>query len=112
MQRRKFITLLVPATAVWPVVSQALQPDSIRKIGVLWGEAKDDPELWARFAGTRSDDFTVLGVVCFAASRWQMPKSASQTSWSRHEKRMFVIRLVNLSLQHCPDMPGFGGSGR
>ena len=50
MQRRKFITLLVAATAVRPIVSQALQPDRIRKIGVLWGQAKDDPELWARFA--------------------------------------------------------------
>jgi putative tryptophan/tyrosine transport system substrate-binding protein len=48
MQRRKFITLLAAAPVVWPVVSRGA--DRIRKIGVLWGQAKDDPELWARFA--------------------------------------------------------------
>jgi putative ABC transport system substrate-binding protein len=48
MQRRKFITLLAAALVVWPVVSRGA--DRIRKIGVFWGQAKDDPELWARFA--------------------------------------------------------------
>ncbi|MEO6783519.1 MAG: ABC transporter substrate-binding protein [Bradyrhizobium sp.] len=49
MQRRKFIALLVAAPAVWPVVSQAREPDRIRKVGVLWGQAHD-PEWLERFA--------------------------------------------------------------
>jgi putative tryptophan/tyrosine transport system substrate-binding protein len=48
MQRRKFITLLAAAPMVWPVVSRGA--DQIRKIGVFWGQAKDDPEMWVRFA--------------------------------------------------------------
>src|SRR5277367_5799303 len=47
MQRRKFITLLATAP-LWPVVSEGA--DRVRKIGVFWGQAKDDPELWVRFA--------------------------------------------------------------
>jgi ABC-type uncharacterized transport system substrate-binding protein len=49
MQRRKFITLLVAASVVWPTVSHAQQPDRIRKIGILWGQA-NDPEWLMRFA--------------------------------------------------------------
>ena len=48
MQRRKFITLLAAGPAIWPVASKGA--DRIRKIAVFWGQAKDDPELWARFA--------------------------------------------------------------
>jgi putative tryptophan/tyrosine transport system substrate-binding protein len=48
MLRRKLITFLAAAPVVWPVVSRGA--DRIRKIGVLWGQAKDDPEMWVRFA--------------------------------------------------------------
>lgn len=49
MQRRTFITLLVTAPAVRPVASHAREPDRIRKVGVLWGQAHD-PEWLERFA--------------------------------------------------------------
>ncbi len=49
MQRRKFIALLVAAAAVWPARSLAREPDRIRKVGVLWGQAHD-PEWLERFA--------------------------------------------------------------
>lgn len=48
MKRRELITLLAAASMVLPDVSRSA--DRVRKIGILWGQAKDDPELWARFA--------------------------------------------------------------
>lgn len=49
MRRRKFITLLVAAAAVWPAGSRAKDLDRIRKIGIFWGQA-NDPEWLARLA--------------------------------------------------------------
>ena len=49
MRRRKFMTLLVAAAAVWPAGSRGKDPDRIRKVGILWGQA-NDPEWQVRFA--------------------------------------------------------------
>ena len=49
MRRRKFMTLLVAAAAVWPAGSRGKDPDRIRKVGILWGQA-NDPEWLMRFA--------------------------------------------------------------
>jgi putative tryptophan/tyrosine transport system substrate-binding protein len=49
MRRREFITLLGGAAAVWPVVAQAQQTNSMRRIGVLMNLAADDPEGKRRF---------------------------------------------------------------
>jgi putative ABC transport system substrate-binding protein len=43
MRRREFITGL-GATAVWPPATRAQQPDGVRRVGVLMGTEKDDPE--------------------------------------------------------------------
>ena len=49
MQRRAFMGLVVGA-AVWPVVARAQQPERMRRIGVLFSTAADDPESPARTA--------------------------------------------------------------
>jgi putative ABC transport system substrate-binding protein len=52
MKRREFITLLGGAAATWPVTALA-QSDRIRRIGVLIGYGKDDPDALARIAALR-----------------------------------------------------------
>jgi hypothetical protein len=42
MKRRQFITL-IGATAAWPLGAGALQPEQMRRIGVLMHAAADNP---------------------------------------------------------------------
>jgi ABC-type uncharacterized transport system substrate-binding protein len=48
MKRREFITGLFGATATWPLVASAQQPERMRRIGMLTGIADDDAQTKAR----------------------------------------------------------------
>ena len=50
MKRREFIKLLGGAALGWPPAAYAQQDGRVRRIGVLMGQAEDDPEAQARVA--------------------------------------------------------------
>jgi putative ABC transport system substrate-binding protein len=53
VKRREFISLVGGAAAAWPLAARALQPEQMRRIGVLMGYAETDPEGQARVGAFR-----------------------------------------------------------
>jgi putative tryptophan/tyrosine transport system substrate-binding protein len=49
MKRREFIGLIGSAATAWPLVARAQQSERVRRIGILTGQAADDPLWIARF---------------------------------------------------------------
>jgi putative ABC transport system substrate-binding protein len=50
MRRREFLGVLSSAAIAWPLAARAQQTDRMRRIGVLNGRSRDDPEYQARMA--------------------------------------------------------------
>jgi putative ABC transport system substrate-binding protein len=50
MRRREFLGLTAGAAAAWPLAARAQQSDRIRRIGVLNGQAANDPDAQANIA--------------------------------------------------------------
>lgn len=51
MRRRDFIKVIAGSAAAWPLAAHAQQPERMRRIGVLVGQAENDPDTKARLTG-------------------------------------------------------------
>ena len=62
MRRREFIALIGAAAVAWPFVTQAQQPEQMRRVGALMGYAENDPEAQLRLAAFK-EKLAALGWV-------------------------------------------------
>ena len=46
----EFITFLSSVAAAWPLAARAQQPGQVQRVGILMGQAADDPDGKARVA--------------------------------------------------------------
>jgi putative ABC transport system substrate-binding protein len=100
MKRRKFITLIGGAAAVWPLRVRAQPSEQMRRIGVLMGYAESDPEGQARVAAFR-EELRALGRAegrnIRMDTRWATPADAE--SRQRFAQELVALR-PDLILSH------------
>jgi putative tryptophan/tyrosine transport system substrate-binding protein len=90
MKRREFLSSLACASAM-PLAAYAQQSDRVRRIGVLTGDAADDPEAQAKFAALHQglqEAGWVVGRNLHVEMRW----SAGDTARMRQDAEE-LIRL-------------------
>ena len=84
MRRREFITVLGGATAAWPLVAGAQQPERVRRIGILLATTADDAEFQA-WVGAFLQALALLGSLPmpskFADTQRNWPRSRLTSSW-------------------------------
>ena len=91
MRRRKFITLLGSAAAVWPFVARAEQRDRTRLVGVLMGFAESDPIAQSMVAAFR-DALPKLGwTEGEQRARWNFAGAATMSTESQHWRKSLLI---------------------
>jgi putative ABC transport system substrate-binding protein len=95
VRRRELITLL----AGWPLAAWAQQPDRVRRIGVLMGFIKNDPEGTLWLSGfTRA--FRELGWADDRNVRVDVRWSASNVEWARTYAKELVSQQPDVILAH------------
>ena len=72
-RRREFITLFGGAAAAWPLAARAQQGERVRRIGVMVGQAEDDPNSKATLGAFRQ------GTQAFAAATSSSARARGST---------------------------------
>jgi putative tryptophan/tyrosine transport system substrate-binding protein len=104
MRRREFMTLLGVVVAARPLPTTAQQPGRMRRIGVLWPYAEDDPDSQSRIASLRKA-LQDLGWIEGVNMRFDYRWAASADNPDRI--RRYALELVALA----PDLIVAGSGG-
>jgi putative ABC transport system substrate-binding protein len=75
MRRREFITLAGGAAATWPLAVRALQPERVRRIGVLLVTIEGDQALTATFVRGLQKFGWTAGTNVMIDYRWEVATS-------------------------------------
>jgi putative ABC transport system substrate-binding protein len=95
MRRREFITLIGGAAA-WPLAARAQQPDRMRRIGVLMGNAESDSDARAWYAAFR-EGLQKLG--------WTEGRNTKiDTRWATPDDPESMLRLAKELVALQPDL--------
>ena len=91
MKRRDFITLVGGAVAAWPIPARAQQGERVRRIGVLFSMAADDPLIQARYRRIPAG-LTGIGLD-------DRPQCANRARWATTaaDVRKYAAELVALA---------------
>jgi putative tryptophan/tyrosine transport system substrate-binding protein len=98
IRRREFIGTLGGTAAAWPLVARALQPDRVRRIGVLMGYDESDSDAQAWYAAFQ-EELQKLGNTPID-TRWVTPDDAE--SMRRFAKELVALQPDLILSQSTP----------